>query len=118
VADAERRRRNSGHVRLAAPTTELASSLCRQSRATDAGRSMDDTVRGRHGPPQGQVCTGRNRPLSAGWWSAEPDVGRVAHGVPARVDRLHGLGNAVVPQIPEILGRAVLTVNAMRKAAA
>ena len=31
------------------------------------------------------------------WWEVEPDVGRVAHGVPARVDRLRGLGNAVVP---------------------
>ncbi len=25
------------------------------------------------------------------WWSTEPDVGRVAHGVAARVDRLKGL---------------------------
>lgn len=32
-----------------------------------------------------------------GWWPAEPDVGRVAHGVPRRVDRLRGLGNAVAP---------------------
>lgn len=32
------------------------------------------------------------------WWPAEPDVGRVAHGVPDRVDRLKCLGNAVVPQ--------------------
>jgi DNA (cytosine-5)-methyltransferase 1 len=31
-------------------------------------------------------------------WSIEPDVGRVAHGVPSRVDRLKCLGNAVVPQ--------------------
>ncbi|WP_340298259.1 DNA (cytosine-5-)-methyltransferase [Bacillus velezensis] len=31
-------------------------------------------------------------------WAAEPDVGRVAHGVPDRVDRIKGLGNAVVPQ--------------------
>jgi len=31
------------------------------------------------------------------WWPAEPDVGRVAHGVPSRVDRLKCLGNAVVP---------------------
>lgn len=31
------------------------------------------------------------------WWSVEPDVGRVAHGVPDRVDRLTELGNAVVP---------------------
>lgn len=33
-----------------------------------------------------------------GRWSVEPDVGRVAHGVPNRVDRLKCLGNAVVPQ--------------------
>ena len=43
-----------------------------------------------------------------GWWLTEPDVGRVAHGVPARVDRLRSLGNAVVPQIPEIIGRAIM----------
>jgi DNA (cytosine-5)-methyltransferase 1 len=41
-------------------------------------------------------------------WATEPDVGRVAHGVPKRVDRLKQLGNAVVPQIPELIGRAIL----------
>ena len=45
-----------------------------------------------------------------GWWDVEPDVGRVAHGVPQRVDRLKGLGNAVVPQIPFLLG---LTIREM-----
>lgn len=34
----------------------------------------------------------------AEWWQVEPDVGRVANGVPARVDRLRCLGNAVVPE--------------------
>lgn len=34
-------------------------------------------------------------------WEPEPDVGRVAHGVPARVDRLRGLGNAIVPRMAE-----------------
>lgn len=52
------------------------------------------------------------------WWSAEPDVGRMAHGVPARVDRLHGLGNAVVPQILEIIGRAIMAAAHHQKAAA
>ena len=32
------------------------------------------------------------------WWTAEPAIHRVAHGIPARVDRLRALGNAVVPQ--------------------
>jgi len=32
------------------------------------------------------------------WWAVEPNVGRVAYGIPHRVDRLKGLGNAVVPQ--------------------
>ena len=39
------------------------------------------------------------------WWSVEPDVGRVAHGVSQRVDRLRGLGNAIVPQIAEMIFR-------------
>jgi DNA (cytosine-5)-methyltransferase 1 len=45
-----------------------------------------------------------------GWWSSEPDVGRVAHGVPSRVDRLYGLGNAVVPQVAEYVGRRLMEV--------
>jgi len=40
-------------------------------------------------------------------WAVEPDVGRVAHGVPSRVDRLKGLGNAIVPQVAEWIGRRV-----------
>lgn len=32
-------------------------------------------------------------------WSAEPGVGRVAHGIPNRVDRIKALGNAIVPQV-------------------
>ncbi|MCP4108342.1 MAG: DNA cytosine methyltransferase [Desulfobacteraceae bacterium] len=41
-------------------------------------------------------------------WPAEPGVGRVANGIPKKLDRLKGLGNAVVPQIPELLGHAIL----------
>ena len=43
----------------------------------------------------------------AGWWDIEPNVGRVAHGIPKRVDRLKSLGNSVVPQIPFLIGLAI-----------
>ena len=47
----------------------------------------------------GDARWGKSQELADGrCWAAEPDVGRVAHGIPARVDRLKCLGNAVVPQ--------------------
>lgn len=52
-----------------------------------------------------------------GWWSIEPDVGRVANGVPDRAHRLKALGNAVVPQIPELIGNAILDAMGWRQAA-
>jgi len=37
------------------------------------------------------------------WWAVEPDVGRVANGIPFRVDRLKGIGNSIVPQCAELI---------------
>ncbi len=42
------------------------------------------------------------------WWSAEPDVGRVAHGVAARVDRLKAIGNGQVPAVAATAFRVLL----------
>jgi len=44
-------------------------------------------------------------------WLPEPTVGRVANGVPGRVDRLRSLGNAVVPQVVEIFGRVIMEAS-------
>ena len=33
------------------------------------------------------------------WWATEPNVGRVAHGLAARVDRLKAIGNGQVPSV-------------------
>lgn len=45
--------------------------------------------------------------ISRDYWNHQPILGRRLHGIPNRVDRIKGLGNAVVPQIPEIIGRAI-----------
>ena len=46
-----------------------------------------------------------------GKWPAEPRVGRVADGIPNRVDRIKGLGNAVVPQLIQAIGELVLAAD-------
>ncbi len=36
---------------------------------------------------------------AGGWWTSEPALGRVAHGVARRLDRLRALGNGQVPAV-------------------
>jgi DNA (cytosine-5)-methyltransferase 1 len=57
--------------------------------------------------------SGRRGGGSGDCWAVEPDVGRVAHGIPARVERLRALGNALVPQIAEWLGRRILEAEGL-----
>jgi len=60
---------------------------------------------------KGSECAGvgrearrrRSEPGCSSWWAAEPDVGRVAHGVSSRVDRLKCIGNSIVPEIAELI---------------
>ncbi len=58
-------------------------------------------LRGSHRLCQGGTGAARG----ASWWTAEPAVGRVAYGVSGRVDHLRCLGNAVVPQVAEVVGQ-------------
>lgn len=50
--------------------------------------------------PEGRIALER-----PGWWIVEPDVGRVAHGVAARVDKLRALGNGQVPSVAALAWR-------------
>ena len=64
----------------------------------------------RHDARSTRLCSG-TAPGGANFWAAEPAVGRVANGVPRRVDRLRGLGNAVVPQVAEFVGHLLLDIH-------
>jgi DNA (cytosine-5)-methyltransferase 1 len=46
----------------------------------------------------------------SGFWRDQPDPMGVDDGLPARVDRLHALGNAIVPQCAELVFRAIRAV--------
>jgi DNA (cytosine-5)-methyltransferase 1 len=71
--------------------------------------------------PIGARLSGRDGAgIGAAHWSAEPGVGRLADGLPSRMaphwrDPIHAFGNALVPQIPEAIGLAML--DAMSAAA-
>jgi DNA (cytosine-5)-methyltransferase 1 len=73
--------------------------------------AVSGELRHESGRRNGAGWTNTPQPSDFSWWLTEPNVGRVAHGVPSRVDRLKGLGNAVVPQIPELIGRAILAAG-------
>lgn len=64
--------------------------------AASSGCGQGDSHTGGSGEGAGSPEERRGFAEPCGW-AAEPDVSRVAHGIPARVDRLRGIGNAVVP---------------------
>ena len=75
---------------------------------TDSNRSQ--TIEGRNN--QSQFGSGGcSANVKQQWWAIEPNVGRVAHGIPNRVDRLRCLGNAVVPQVAEYVGQLIMAAQ-------
>lgn len=95
---------------------------------SESSRPSEDVAYANNEGPQGRV----HRWQDSGWeselghagcsssthgqseqnkWTTEPNVGRVAHGVSKRVDRIKGLGNAIVPQIAMNIGLAIRGAN-------
>ena len=102
------------HLRYRVFVVAHAPSYLRRT-SGDEGRSTLDGGGAEMADPPRQGRCSRDARRGAGeesadgcWWATEPDVGRVAHGVPSRVDRLRCLGNAVVPQCAEWVGRRIL----------
>jgi len=65
----------------------------------------------RHDPARAATPAGqhqdRRQARGSGGWPAEPDVARMAYGIPAGMDRRRTLGNAVVPAVAEHIGRLI-----------
>jgi len=75
---------------------------------TMANTSSERTSRGETRREDAENVGQSSRRPWNGWWDIEPDVGRVANGVPKRVDRLKSLGNSLVPSIPYYIGLSIL----------
>ena len=105
--------------------TELANSYGRSSNRS-AREVLADSVRQRQ-QGQGEQIDSEHKEANTDWqtgnaeyervgqiWETEPSVGRVVDGVwdKSYSHRLARLGNSVVPQIPEIIGRAIMEVAA------
>lgn len=86
VPDADRKQHEGGpHAKRRASSAKLlANSDCSRLEERDGGKASRGS---------------RAAALKRHWWATEPRVGRVANGVPARVDRLRALGNAQVPAV-------------------
>jgi DNA (cytosine-5)-methyltransferase 1 len=102
-----------GEVRTLAENGGIVDNADRPSAAraeclgSAASAGLPDGAAEQMGEPGAQPQS--ERPSRAGeFWAVEPAVGRVAYGVPYRVQRLRGLGNAVVPQVAEFVGRMIL----------
>ena len=60
------------------------------------------------GETETQLSTTQSIKTEGNYWEFEPNVGRVAHGISGRVHRLKALGNSIVPQIVEEIGKALI----------
>ena len=115
VADteSERARKNDGRVRSGISGTggredpitqkDVADTQSKQSTPDDNGREQGAVSEPQQVQPRGSSSWG-GRGCN---WEIEPNICRVAHGIPRRVDRLKGLGNAIVPQIAMNIGLAI-----------
>lgn len=120
VADTDSARQQQSNEALARKSSEQFDSARIQSRKTDVSNSnesrlqrwLQDGIAYQAGWEVESIrrateCGFGWERYRDGYWSSEPDVGRVVDGIPNRSHRLKCLGNAVVPPIPELIGRAI-----------
>jgi len=97
-------RRNQGQSKGSSSKINVAYTSNEGSQGRLSGRSDSErqSLMGHSG--RGSSAYGQS---GEDWWAVEPNIRRVAHGIPRRVDRLKGLGNAIVPRIAMNIGLAI-----------
>lgn len=86
------------------------SASVRQSGPWMYGRSVN-TTKGSNGEANHAESSGQGK---ENHWHVEPAVGRVAHGIPKRTHRLRCLGNAIVPQVAQVVAERLLEIHDAR----
>ena len=101
-------RRKENPIKRQSPSNSSSDVADAQSK-----RLEDDGRRGELGRERDRrrVPTQSGGEKRSNTWKPEPSVGRVANGIPRRVDRLKGLGNAIVPQIAMRIGQTIKAVE-------
>ena len=113
------------------PTKEGRTDTQRQSSESDSTTNLSDSERvgretgsaehenfaRRKSSSEFNRCdsTRQDETFAEGWWESEPQVGRVAHGIPHRVSQLSSLGNSVVPQVVKEIGLAIMEAERGKK---
>ena len=115
LPDTDKIRRVRGSAKKQAKNEEIETLSESQSSSNDTQRSVSNATSERI---QGSRATREQESQSqieeevfgcchpregADYWAFEPSVGRMADGVPDWVDRIKGLGNAIVPQIAKLI---------------
>lgn len=95
----------------------------RRNGISDGGETMADSQEpGLSNGRQPKIKTGKDEEngkmafsgferCSGSWWPIEPELGRVANGVPNRVDRLKSLGNAIVPEVAAVIMQGIKEIE-------
>lgn len=113
ISDNDKKRNNQAQGK------DRQTELCKAGRGSGSVSDTEGKGLQRHrksapqstGKSEQRQFAAEDRPSWYEWWDTEPDVGRVADGIPNRVDRIKALGNAVVPQQFAPIFRAIAQVQ-------
>lgn len=108
IAKQRRRKRRAKKMGQDAPLYHADDHRTRLPRGMQTGALREDA---RAISPWLGLALASAPPFPREYRTCAPVLGRGEDGIPDRMDRVHAIGNAVVPQIPELIGRAILQAS-------